>query len=388
MVGSIPAGRGIATILVILAALAAPASAQFLAPAQISSGSTGCANPTVERDVTDNISFAYDCDGDIFFASTVFAPGIDVNTTNGALSATRPDILAGFGGQIRIVFQRESPQPGATGDDILTITNTGGPWGTPITLVLSDDADQDPRIAQSFVGDFAFSWWHTSVGGVDEVFVRRGLSNPNENLGPGAGPVVAYDVTELLHVVFVRDGDLVHLSHDGTAYSAETTLGTATSPDQVSIAALEDLHVAYTSGGTIHYVTDEGGTFSASETLDTGTTGTPRVTVGAAGYVAVVYEKAGSILVRERVGGVFGPATTVAVGTAAQSPDLAVDSNGFLHVAYEEGGAIFYTNNVPLPTPEFSSNVTEGEIFLGVEFTNESTGVYSEILWDFGDGTT
>jgi len=221
-------GRNLQVILTLLIVLvcATTANAQFLAPVQVSSSSAGCDNPAIERDVTDNLAFAWDCAGDIFFTSSVFVPGVDVNVTNGTLASSRPDLVAGLGGQIRMAFDRESPQPSAIGNDVMTATNLGGPWGSPINLTFSDDADQAIRITDSAVsGDFSFTWWHTSTTGDEEVWLRRGITNPNELLAAGRAPCAAYDVTNTVHVVFERDGELYHLSHDGIALSGETPIG-------------------------------------------------------------------------------------------------------------------------------------------------------------------
>ncbi len=380
--------NGIARVFLAVFALASTASAQFLSPEQISSSSSGCANPSIERDVTNNVAFAWDFDDDIYFASSVFASGVDVNVTNGVLNSSKPDLINGFGGQIRISFQRESPQPAATGDDVLTVTNLGGSWGSPVNLTLSDDADQDIRMADSFVGEFAFTWWHTTPTADDEVWLRRGLVNPNELVGPGRKPSVAYDFSQVVHVVFERAGELIHVSHDGIALSAETPLGATTGAENVTLAALEAVHLVYSAAGEVHYMNNELGPFGQSEVLDSGITGAPSLAVGSAGHAAVVYVKNGEVLVRERFLGSFGPAVVVAATTAGADPDADIDTNDYVHVVYEENGAVFYTHNVPAPTPDFTSDVTTGEIFLGVEFTNASTGVYSQILWDFGNGVT
>ncbi|MCA8961618.1 MAG: PKD domain-containing protein [Planctomycetes bacterium] len=360
--------------------------AQFLAPEQISSASTGCATPAIDRDVNNNLSFAYSCDGDIFFASSVFAPGVDVNVTNGVLAATKPDLFPSFSGQIRIAFQRDSAQPSATGDDILTVANPGGAWGSPINLVLSDDADEDVRIADSAFGAFSFAWWQTSVGLTQEVWLRIGLTGTNQIIGSGSRPSLAYDSSELLHVVFERAGELYHVSHDGTTLSSETPLGAMPGAGMVSIDARAFTHVAYLSGGDLYYTNDESGSFGASTLIDTGSIGQPRLSAGADGQAVIIYEKAGQILMAERTSGTFGaPVTVAASGT---EPDVQLDTFGYAHAVYADNGAIQYTNNVPLTTPDFTATPTTGEIFLEVAFTNTSTGVYSSLLWDFGDGST
>jgi len=75
-----------------------------------------------------------------------------------------------------------------------------------------------------------------------------------------------------------------------------------------------------------------------------------------------------------------------------------IDSpNNFSYIQFKNPDTLLGVNfqyvetvydNLTIPNPEFTSNVTEGELPLGVQFNDLSTGVITYREWDFGDGNT
>ena len=85
---------------------------------------------------------------------------------------------------------------------------------------------------------------------------------------------------------------------------------------------------------------------------------------------------------------VFDPANPLEVGyyrTPGFGSDLVVDGD-IIYISEEDVLILQFTDPTVPPQADFSASPTSGLPPLQVEFTNLSTGVYDECIWDFGNG--
>ncbi|MFN0057823.1 MAG: PKD domain-containing protein [Planctomycetota bacterium] len=369
---------------------AASADGQFIPPIQASAVGSGCLTPRVTTQTSNNIGIVFERSGDIFFSSTSLGLGSELVVSTNPLHASRPDIMPATGGAFRIVYQQVSTQLGAVGDDILTVANAGGLFGSPLNITFTADADFAPRIttnstlARNVV-------WHRNLAGVDEVFLSANLLT-NSLVDLGRDPAIADIADGTSTIAYERAGVIYYRQHNGGAFSPEGVISVLGGNSDVDLAtdAVDVVHAIWLRAGGIQYSNNFGGAFSAPVQIHPGPiVGEPSIAATADGHVAVAFASAGSIWLVERTAGVFLPAVDATPGTGAVSePNVTLDSNGFAHIAYIASGSVFYINNVPVPEVDFSADPTSGQLFLTVQFTNLVTGVYDSLLWDFGDGET
>lgn len=375
------------TVATVLLVGSSPTWAQFTPPVQISSTSGTCGSPRAVVDIADNVLFTYLCADDVYFSSTVLMPEVDVAVTDNDNGKSFVDILRTSAG-VRLVFDQES-QPGNGLGDILTSSNTSGAFGSAINLTLTADNDRTPRISRGVFDDFTVVWSTIPEVGAEQVILRRNLTGTNELLGEGTNAHVADDFFGTTTATYERGGVTYSRTSDGVTIDPEEMFGLPAGASVVGLAAAEDVHVVYVLSGELYYANDESGSIGAGELLSAGPfTGGFDVAAGPGGQVSVVASVSSEIVLWQRDGITFSaPSIATPGSTEAIQPTVAQDSNSFAHIAYEEAGTILYVNNVPAPTPDFTAIGTSGELLLEVTFQNTSTGVFTDFLWDFGNGS-
>lgn len=361
---------------------------QFTPPVQVSSSTGTCSAPKAVVDIADNVLFSYLCGSDVYFSSTVLMPGIDVAVTSNPNETYFVDLVRTAGG-VRVVFDQEALPGDATGD-ILTSSNSSGSFGSAINLTLTSDDDRTPRVSRGVFDDFSVTWSATPAGSPSQVYLRRNLPGANQLVGEGTNAHVADDFFGVTTVTYERGGETYYRNFEAGVLAPEALLGLPSGASVVALAGAEALHVLYLDGGSLYYANDEGGSLGAGELLSAGSfTGGFDLSARTGGTVAAVASVGGEVHLWQRAGGVFGATQVATLGAIeAIAPSVAQDSYGHAHIVYEEAGTIFYVNNVPVPTADFTATGTTGELLLEVAFQNTSSGVISSYLWDFGDGTT
>lgn len=371
--------------------VAGPVAGQFTPPLQISTSGSQFENLHMGRDAANNMGFTFTDGSNIYYSSTVFGGGIEANVTDNAFVNGQSRLAAGALGLTRIVFEQEGTLPGNVGNDILLIDNTGGPFSNAVNVTFSSVNEGHPEIVLSPNGDRNIVYHATPAGGPNEVYLSINFATP-EFVAEGSNPVITATTDGALHVAYERGGELHARRYFGGVFESEQTISNlAGTSDSLLLTSdgLDHVHAVFVNGGAVQYSRNEGAGYSAPDELEAGPIdGEPGMASAGAGHVAVAYSVGGSVFLRERNGGAFGAAQTVTTGPNTESAQVVIDTHDYVHIGYVIDGAIWYQNNVPTPTADFTSNIVEGELLLEVEFESLATGIITDIDWDFGDGAT
>lgn len=373
-----------------LAGSVRPCLAQANGPVAISPDALGYADPDIVLDLANNVLIAYSKQDDIWYTTSVNFFQTQFNITNNPLIAARPAIASGTLGTSTVVFEQQGTLPMAVGSDILLATNNGGPFTAPVNVTFSAAPERHPVVTRTIGGVLHVAWEAESTPGSPTVHFRENNQAPML-VASGQRPSLAEATTGTL-VAYERAGALYLRLWSGGALAAEQPLGSDPGASHVDLATdgTGGVYAVFLIGDAVHFIQDVGSGFEPSVLLEAGPiSGRPRLAANAAGHLAVTYELAGQIIVRQASpGGSFGaPLGVSGSSTTARTPAIVVDSLNYFHAVYEDGG-LFVVNNVPAPIVNFTATPTSGEILLDVQFESLASGVISSYSWDFGDGNT
>ncbi|MEM7166320.1 MAG: PKD domain-containing protein [Planctomycetota bacterium] len=345
------------------------------------------ASPDAAIDGLGNLMVTFVDQGQVVFASSTSQFAGTLVLSSSATPPVNPRIAANGILNVSIVYAQESLAPGATGNDIIFATSSGGGFNGPNNFTFDTVPDSVPVASRTNSGTLHVAYQVDPIGGSE---VHTNLPGTGTLVALGSNPALA-ETQSLTYLGYERNGDVFIRSHDGVAFSPEAIItgvtGTSTLIDLAADGA-GVVHAVFVNNGALHYTNNSGGSFAAAQLVDAGPVqGLPRVASNFGGDIALAYAVGGQILVREFSAGAFTAAVVYSgATTTAADPAVAVDGNGFVRVVYADSGTIYRVNNVPQPSVDFSATPTSGEILLDVDFTNLSSGFIEQYLWDFGDG--
>ncbi len=383
-----------AGLVATFATLAASAArGDFIDPVEVSAATGVNSRPQIARSITDAISIAYERDGQVYFASSLIGFGTEVHVTEDGTENGPPAIAAGSLGLSYLIYEQEDPSAtGLRGSGIILADNNGGPFKNFLTLVDSDDDEREPVLVYGSTGTVDVAWTRVPELGERDVEFSRDLG-PAVTVAEGASPAIAGSSDGAVHIVYLRGGDVYYRRFVDDAFEDEVPLSSLAGDEQGAVVHVDGagiVHVAFLSANAIYYLNNEGGSFGEPEVEVSGPVAAPvSLASGEGDRLVLAYAESGQIEYLEREDGIFGGATSATPESdAASAPAVTIDSYGWLHFAFEEDGAIYYTTDTPAPVANFTGDLLSGEIPLDVNFTNTSSGIYGKSEWTFGDGTT
>ncbi len=326
-----------------------------------------------------------DANGDLLFADT---PALDSDvlpiTTVGGLAA--PDLFVSPTGLISIACHQSDQV-------VLVDSGLGGGFNLPEALDLGFVTSQ-VAVAMGPGSLRRFAWVRDDNGTPEVVaLTENGVPEPL-----AVGDQLAFDTNELGQsiVAYVRNGQLFVRTDFGSGYEAE--FGIAPNPNPVEgldaqISLDGAIHLAYSRGGDVFYfrkLFGEVGEAPQNISNSLAASTSPKIRVQGVG-IYIIYQEENDLIQAGLTG-----STLFISENLTQTPsdpeldfDFEVDGGGFTHLVYQNSsGEVIYRNNVTPPVALVGADPLFGEVPLEVQFTDESAGVATSRLWDFGDGTT
>jgi len=275
--------------------------------------------------------------------------------------------------------------------EIRIATNPAGPFSVFEILTDNDFIDRDPVVYYSSNGQLHVAWVSEEIPG-DPVVRYRFASNPQTIFALGEQPHLLDGGGGTVFAVYQRGGDLYGriISQSGVV-APESLLLDLPFPfvEWTMFGADGDLHLVVLNAGQIEYRAGSiSSGFGVAVAIPSGTVAdSPQIELDAMGQVVLCWAESGEVYWTRNDGSTWSaPAGINAEGGATEAA-IAGDSDGYLHITYLAGGEVWYTNDVPPPVASFEIFGGIGELPLTPQIVNLSSGVISEQLWDFGDGT-
>lgn len=367
--------------------------AQFGASRQMTDGAGGYGAPRSIRSASDVIAFATERDGTIYTTNTGSSSGVAQSQLPSPFPQRELDLTAGAVWTQYLAYTLEDGSGGVGERDIRVANNGGGPFGNPEVITDDDFDDRDPVVIVSASGDRHVVWVSDEVPGSPIVRWKRNAS-VIDAVGIGESPRLCRSGPASVLITYLRGGVIQAREASAGGLGAEFPLLDV--PGGVSLWSIVGdnagaIHVVTVEGGgLVHRSGSAAGGLGAPLAVDPGPVdGTPRIAIDPLGRPVLVWSSAGEILWSREDAGAFPPAAVIpTVGPGSTDPSLSLDSLGYLHVSYLNAGEVWYLNDVPAPTAAFTIAGAAGELPVTAEFTNTSQGVITDVLWDFGDGTT
>lgn len=357
--------------------------AQFAPPQVVSGSAVSATGPVISYSSTDRVEIGFADAGEVFHTNS--GTGF-MALENVSESVALSDQVAQAQGALLLVFiaYRES-------GEIFLVNNAGGAFGTAQALTSDLLEDQDPQLSVGGGGDLVVSWDRTGPGGVGQVVAWTSALGAIV-VGEGSGARVAVRENGTALVAYLRGGQSYYrtLTPSGVLGAEELLVFQAGTHESIALAidAAQVVHAAVRVDDEVLQTEDGGvGNFSAAALVVDRVDGDIALATGGASTLALATESAGivSCWVSEGVGWV---PLTIPGSSVGSDPDVEVDPSGYVHLVYEQGGLVFYTNTGIPPEASFLATPTVGELPLTVEFQNTSQEVISSVQWDFGDGMT
>ncbi|MGA1487494.1 MAG: PKD domain-containing protein [Planctomycetota bacterium] len=321
------------------------------------------------------------------------SPAIEL-VTPGAVSS--PQISISSGGPARLLFAQEDvPGPGS---GIHESEGLAGSFGPVIEVAPSPQIDRAPSVAnRSGFGSPDVVWVREDAG--TPLILHLSPSSGLVTVGEGEAPHLAAGSGGDHELVYLRGGEVRHRSLSSGSWSAETTLsspggGVASAP-RVAVDGNGGIHVVHLRGGAVLYShRPVGGTaFSTPISVSPGIPDVEQALLLAdpgLGGVQLFFTALGDVWRRLGAAGLLFPYENLTATPADPEDRLAaaVDPAGHAHLVYRRAGSLWYRNEVPAPTADFTLDPGGGSLPLPVQFTSLSAGAIIRHEWDFGDGST
>ncbi len=353
--------------------------AQFIEPQLISGAITNSSDVEIAyTNQGDRTSITFSALSELFQARTIFGDTEIENVSETPLTPSAASQLAPVSFlQMQLVYTEG--QPGSR--DIRLTNNVSGSFNPGVSIDPDPADDFAPDLTVSLDGTQAIAWQR----GSDEIrlFVDRIGVQPV--VGTGEAPQVVGRDNGTLLVAYRRGGDVFVREWSAGSYGAETLAAddtTAISDFSLAVSASGTVTIAVLSSVGVSVAQSMSGT-TFSELDLVANAATDFVDLAASGEVVALATRVGSDIVTVELADSGDITRVVDAGVDAA---IDVDPSGFLHVAYIQNGQVRYTNNGIPPVAAFSADVTQAILPFDVQFSDESTGIISEYLWDFGDG--
>ena len=374
-----------------------PADAQFREPIEISVVDEGAVpdftRPRLACDTDAQLAVVFESEDARYYAASHnrfsnFDVTLGLDAEHGPIR-----VASGDGDAFHIVYVQE-------GDVLLRVDPEAFVFPTEVDGGSGESVAADVAVGTLSPGEVAYVW-QEGEGATAEVFLSNSTVNAEE-LGPGEAPRVRMSSDDgSTHVVW-REGEGLRYQRwlpldvtPGFDLEIPTPAGVEGEFDfvagadagnffTVTVAFInEDTGEIYTSvlaDGAAEF-DDYEATTRAADTLALGLEGS--------GRLALAYAIDGEIVIVEDFGGISAfEHSLTEVDSGAGNPTLAIDVRDAIHVAYDEDGRIYYTNNVSEadePEAAFLASPPDGIQPVTVHFENVSTGVVWYADWDFGE---
>lgn len=297
-----------------------------------------------------------------------------------------------------------------TGDSrILWTNNRGGGFKPPEVIPESACPNCDQlSVSVLFHGDVLLAWSQDDDTKADdeEIYLSRN-GQPPERFSLGANASFCVDRQEVVHVAYIREGDLFYTHSGGEGFMVnevrvtETTAVTEFSP-KLELTASGTPLVLYFSVDIEDPENPDNPVVSAFFRTLTPTVKTPELLLAgdispatvnlhvfpdSESYCASFIDD-GSVWLQFGMPGFGFERNPVMEATGDEEClDFTYDQDAHIHLMMVRDGKPYYTNDAPAPVADFTVSQQSGEYPLEVSFENLSTGYYLKTQWDFGDGT-
>jgi PKD repeat protein len=327
----------------------------------------------------------------------VIGPGINLEIPIGAegLGQGDPDFATSSTGITHMIFSQLDSVSSGEGREIYYTRNAGGGFKPPRNISVSRVDDFAPRLVLDREGQ-------PHVVYAQRVQTESRVMYWNEGLEAGVFAVMGdypslfVDEAGIVHLIYMRDSDIYYNHNGGGSFDNETPVTTTPSEKESSAQIGGDVRgnllICYESRNSIYFTTNDraGGGFKTPSLLERGTQD-PNLRMQRNGQVAIAYVKGGDLYYVYGLPTVIGFArrNLIKETQAVESlPGVEIDLLGNIHVSFLRNRDGYYTNNAATPTADFSAEPTMGEAPLTVRFGDLSSGAVQRWEWDFGDGGT
>ena len=312
---------------------------------------------------------------------------------DGVSSDAPPRLAVGPLGRVGILYLARPAGGGDAAAELWLVERIGGSFTDPVELASGLSWATGYALGYRPQGFLDLAWTVPAAPpGSTEIQLLRG-GEPVFSAA-GEGPQIFDAPSGFTHIGYLRGGRIYYRTdrEDG-GFSVEHEVPQLTECARFWLTAdgAERAHFAVQAPGGIWAVSAQAGSFSepvlvAARGVD------PRIVVSRSDRAGVSFLEDGALFLaaREPGGSGFSPPVTVALPSEAGAVDshsLAVDDLGYHHAAWEQGGEIYYSTEVPAPTAFFEASaqaVLQGEELV---FKDLSAGVVTGRSWNLGDGT-
>src|SRR5688572_503559 len=381
--------RGSLALPFIVAALAAPAFADFSEPMRVTDG-TGLSTQTATGiDVANNAYISSVKDEKI--SVRIVGPDLDVEAPIQATGPGQgdPDFATTSSGITYMSFSQLDDETAGSGREVFLTHNPGGGFRTPLNISQNRVDDYAPRLVLDSGGQPHLVWAQRIQEETSVMYWRMGYETP-VTVAQGDYPALFVDGSGVVHVAYSRANDIYYMSSAGSAFRNERQVTTTASDPEASTSIGGDatgrIYVSYESRSTL-YVAEKPalGNFLPPRPLDAGGVQDPRMRVRQNGQIALVYVKNGDVWYILGLANLPQPIGEPTPEVESR-PSIEIDLSNNIHISFLRNGDAYYTNNASAPTAEFSADPTQGEVPLTVRFGDPSSGTIQVWEWDFGDG--
>ena len=312
-----------------------------------------------------------------------------------AATRSSPGVVNNSLGETFVSFSEEVDD----GDrDVFLTSYFGGRFGGAVNLSNGEHDNISSRLVLDRTGGRHVVWNRLVQAAPNRVVYHRQSTGETLVLAIGLSPSIAVDTDNTVYVAYPRGADVyfrTRVAGEDTFEQERLAVATpaALGVEDVRLAADDNgnVYLLLTNDGKLSLAVSEHGSigFDPSRDLDSGGVSEPAIHVQG-GQVGIVYRKGGEVITLYGVPAFFGslitpePAELNEPGLSA--PLVIVDNCLNLHLAFENEGETYYTNNAGAPEPDFSSDLVTGDAELTVRFEDTSTGKVQAKIWEFGDG--
>ncbi len=371
----------------------AVAAADFNTPVRIGTTLGDVGDATLAVDRAGNPCVVFSAEQKIYFASG--HDGFHSPRMVGSVSQLglqdRPSVDTDGSGVTYVAFREKGA---ADVPEVAWTNNMGGIFKNPVAVPESTgEGVEQPTITVTQAGSVLIGWSVGLVEGDGDIFVfNSNLAEPPRRVLSGSEASFAIDLNGIVHVAYIRGGDLYYSNDKNGDFAANEVRFTNSAAREFSPS------LAVTGSGTpvVMYLSENNGVTALY--LGDGTFRellVANVTMPRCGAIVVddknIYHAAfvvsGAVWTQRGIVGVMRQRTKVCdLQGGEQLVDLAVDQSAYVHLVLVRTGALIYMNNAPAPVAAFDVSAAEGIVPFTVAFDDQSTGHILQYYWDFGDG--